>query len=334
MSRFTRTAATSHALSTAAMEEASRLGQREADIDHLLLALTVSEQPAGRVLRDLGVTLDAARDAVGAQHAEQLESLGLTVAMPGPGRIVFHETGSYTWTDRCVDVLKQAASGDQQGDATAVLRALVAEPSGLVVALLRRLDVEPDTLLARLDAPPAAAAPESPATTEPRPGAMTRQSQVFVPASIDEVWLLVSDPARLPEWDASLARVDAVDASDPAPGDAWEGRTPTVQPDGTPVEVQPELRRQVVELHELDPRVHVAWRITYPDSPRSNARTIRVALAPSTGGTDLSLSLTWERVAPDGLRARALRLAARPILHTALWFQLSQLGSGISRAFR
>ena len=47
MSRITAAAATSHTLSVTAMEEASRLGQHKVDIDHMLLALVVSEQVAG-----------------------------------------------------------------------------------------------------------------------------------------------------------------------------------------------------------------------------------------------------------------------------------------------
>ena len=77
MSKLTTTAATAHTLSLTAMEEASRLGQRTADIDHLFLALVVSEQRAGQVLRSLGITLDSAREAVVTQHAEQLASLGI-----------------------------------------------------------------------------------------------------------------------------------------------------------------------------------------------------------------------------------------------------------------
>lgn len=38
MSKFTDAAVTSHTLSVTAMEEASRLGQRTADIDHMFLA--------------------------------------------------------------------------------------------------------------------------------------------------------------------------------------------------------------------------------------------------------------------------------------------------------
>lgn len=49
MSKFTDAATTSHTLSVAAMEEASRFGQRSTDIDHMFLALVVSEQVAGQV---------------------------------------------------------------------------------------------------------------------------------------------------------------------------------------------------------------------------------------------------------------------------------------------
>src|SRR5690606_41760640 len=92
MSRFLSMAATMQTLSLAAMEEASREGRREADIEHLLLALTLNEQTAGQVLRRKGVTLEAVRTAVAAQHARQLSSLGVTTDAGQPGRIGFHET--------------------------------------------------------------------------------------------------------------------------------------------------------------------------------------------------------------------------------------------------
>lgn len=53
MNKLVRAAQTSQSLSLAAMEEASRLGLREADIDHLFLALVINDQSAGRALREL-----------------------------------------------------------------------------------------------------------------------------------------------------------------------------------------------------------------------------------------------------------------------------------------
>ncbi|STX14066.1 Uncharacterised protein [Kytococcus sedentarius] len=45
MNKLVRAAQTSQSLSLAAMEEASRLGLREADIDHLFLALVAHPNP-------------------------------------------------------------------------------------------------------------------------------------------------------------------------------------------------------------------------------------------------------------------------------------------------
>ncbi|MGO0575869.1 hypothetical protein [Ornithinimicrobium panacihumi] len=51
MSKYVRLAQTSQTLSLTAVEEASREGLREADLEHLLLALVLSPEPAGEVLR-------------------------------------------------------------------------------------------------------------------------------------------------------------------------------------------------------------------------------------------------------------------------------------------
>ncbi len=115
MSKFTDAAATSHTLSIAAMEEASRVGQRTADIDHLFIALVLNEQTAGQVLRSLGITLSAARDAVDKQHAEQLAALGVQ-AVAEPGKIVFHETRGCEWQERAVELIRRASRGDKRRD--------------------------------------------------------------------------------------------------------------------------------------------------------------------------------------------------------------------------
>ncbi len=156
----------------------------------------------------MGVSLEAARAAVAAQHASQLGLVGIATDPDSPGRIVFHETSGYEWTDRAITVLKDASSGERRGDSAAVLRALVDEPSGLIDQILRRLDADPDTLRTRLDevqrlrliAP-------SPAGDQNLSGSRS----VFVPAPIEDVWALLSAPARIPEWDQGIAAVDADD---------------------------------------------------------------------------------------------------------------------------
>ncbi|MFV0432601.1 MAG: SRPBCC family protein [Leucobacter sp.] len=349
MSKITAAAATSHTLSVTAMEEASRLGERTADIDHMLLALVVNEQTAGQVLRSLGITLDTAREAVAAQHAAQLASLGVQTTAPTPGRITFHETGDYEWGPRSLAIIKRSAEGGKRGDAAAVLRELAAEPSGFVEAVLHRLDTTPEAVRARLDEVAGYPAPPQHIF---EPSTLSGTSESFAPAAAERVWDLLADPSRMPEWEPGTASVEnaptqfdaeltaeltaaPAEPAEPTAGSSWIAHARTERPDGKPVRVKPRHRTSRVELIALEPRHAIEWRFTWPDAPGANARRVRVELEPAAGGTHLRLSLAWER---NQARARSpfvpLRRIMRPLHRFAIWMQLSQLGGSIGRAFR
>lgn len=333
MSKFTTAAATSHTLSLAAMEDASRVGQRTADIDHLFLALVMNEQRAGQVLRGLGITLDAARDAIVEQHSDQLASLGIEMPAPEPGRIVFHETGGYDWSGRALDIIKRANEAQKSGDAAAVLRELVTEPSGLIAAVLTRLGTTPDAVVTRLDG---AEPPNSYPTGRVSSGRLSGTADAFAPVPDYRVWELLTDPARMPEWEPSIGSVDT--PTGPLHlGANWAARTRTERPDGKPLAVKPEFVAQRVEVIDLDEGRCIEWRFTYPDAPNSNAKLLRAELEPAAGGTQLRLSLAWE-LNPDRAQQPVLRRLLRPLMRPwtryLIWMQLSQIGSGISRALR
>lgn len=329
MSKFIDVATTSHNLSIAAMEEASRVGQRTTDIDHMFIALVLNEQIAGQVLRILGITLEAARYAVQEQHAEQLAALGIQTT-PEPGDIVFHETGGYEWDDRAVEVFKRASRRNKNGDAAAVLRELTAEPSGMIEAILLRLDTTPETVIAKLD--------EVERFSIHRPqratltGVLSGVSEAFAPASPGLVWALLSAPSRMPEWEPSIARIEQSPTVTKV-GDTWMASTRTERPDGKPIAVKPNFIEQQIELIALEESRLIEWRFTYPQAPQANARCIRIELEPAAGGTQLRLALEWERN-PNHSRRPILGFVMRPVFKFVLWMQLSHLGSGISRALR
>lgn len=326
MSRLTHAAATMHTLSLAAMEEASRFGVRDTDIDHLLLALTIDSETGGQTLRGMGVSLEAARAAVAAQHASQLGLVGIATDPDSPGRIVFHETSGYEWTDRAITVLKDASSGERRGDSAAVLRALVDEPSGLIDQILRRLDADPDTLRTRLDeVQRLRLLTPSPAGDQNLSGSRS----VFVPAPIQDVWALLSAPARIPEWDQGIA---AVDADDETSG-SWEAETATTLPDGKPMQVKDEFRRQRVHLAQREEPTSIQWLFTHPDAARSNPRSVAFALEHAAGGMQLRVTLTWLTPPSRGGR-RIVRVLMKPLFRFVLFIQLTQLESGITRVFR
>ncbi len=331
MNKLADKADTAHRLSLTAMEEASRYGPRTADIDHMLVALTVNEQIAGQVLRSLGITLEAARAAVEDQHATHLASLGVTAASPEPGPIVFHRTSGYEWGERSLAVLKRASGRNKRGDAAAILRELVVEPSGLIEDVLHRLGSSRKTVLEHLDDAERIPPHSSDRTTG---AALTGSAEAFVPAPASEVWALLSDPSRIPQWDQVIGSVETTTPPAAArPGDQWEARALTARPDGKPLTVKPELRRQRVELRALEPQWLVEWSTTYPDMKLANARVTRIELAPAAGGTQLAITYGWER--HPGRRPRPLlRALMRPLTRFAIWIQLSQLSAGISRVFR
>ncbi len=178
-----------------------------------------------------------------------------------------------------------------------------------------------------------------------------------MPAPVDEVWALLADPARMPEWDPGIGSVETAtgadaaasssttdvaantispgisDAAGPRPGVAWTGLARTERPDGAPIRIKPEFRRQRIELVAREEGSLIAWRFTYPDASRANTRSVEIALEPAAGGARLTITLSWIR----NPRRRALPLLGlimRPLVRYAIWMQLSQIGGGISRVFR
>lgn len=330
MSKLTVATATMYELSLAGAEEASRLGEQSGDIDHLLLALTINKQVAGQVLRALGVDLERTRAAVEQQHADQLASLGVQAPAPGPGRITYHETGDFAWNDRTLDVLRRAGQGGKRGDASAVLRELVDEGSGLIAAILERLETTPQQVHEVLDQ--AERYPAVPSRAMDDGTSISGAGEAHVSAPVAEVWALLRDPARMPEWDPGFGRVDDL-PDEIEPGASWTAYAIETAPNGKPQRVNPERRRARIELVESEPTSVIEWVTTWPDSPKSNRRRMRIVLEPAAGGTRLLIQQAWERTA----KRRALPLLRRvmqPLYNAAIWLQISQIGASIGRAFR
>lgn len=330
MSKFTVAASTSQSLSLAAMEEASRLGQREADLEHLLLALTLSTHPAGQVLRGYGVTLDAVRQAVADQRAAQLQSIGIhTRASEDPARITFQETGGYEWSARCVDILNRASSAKKTGDAGAVLRELLNDRSGIVEDLLERVGTSSTALIARLDEVADLALHDAHVRTN---GERSGFIEAFVPAPLEEVWGLLVDPLRMPEWDVLTARVELLAGNTTAePGASWWTYQPVRRPDGKAVRVRTGFARRRVEVLKAEANAMICWRLSYPDAARSTPSRVALALSPAAGGTHLEITLAWR---PRKGWRRIVGFPMRPLQRFAIWMQLTQISSGISRVFR
>jgi uncharacterized protein YndB with AHSA1/START domain len=121
-----------------------------------------------------------------------------------------------------------------------------------------------------------------------------------VPAAPEEVWGLVSDPGRLPQWWPGVTRVE--EASD----EAWT--TVLSSPKGKSVRVD-------YSRVETEPQRRVVWRQEVEESPFERilaSSTTEIALEPSEGGTRVTVSLDqrprgWARFAPLQFRGAGKR---------------------------
>jgi uncharacterized protein YndB with AHSA1/START domain len=126
------------------------------------------------------------------------------------------------------------------------------------------------------------------------------RDETVVPATPEEVWVLVSDPARLPQWWPGVTRVEEATA------DAW-----------TTVLSSPKGRSLRIDYSrvEAEPERRVVWRQEVEESPFERilaSATTEIALAEDSGGTRVTVSLDqrprgWARFAPFQFRAAGKR---------------------------
>jgi uncharacterized protein YndB with AHSA1/START domain len=213
------------------------------------------------------------------------------------------------------------------------------------------LDTTPDAVLQELDvqelspqeqAPQDAATPEN--TLQRRPG-VAAVAEVFIPAPADEVWAFISDPARIPEWHASIAVVEGAVAEVTAvesptvegavwnwqPGTTWSAQSAITDRAGKAVQLKPSQRQQGIELVEISPQQFVAWRTTYPNlrASRPTLSELRIVVAP--GGTRLTVTTSWPPL--RGSR-RIVGILLMPFQRFLVWILAFQTAGAVSRALR
>ncbi len=243
--------------------------------------------------------------------------------------IVFHETDGYELKQRAADLIGRAGGKSRDGSAAAVLRELLAEPSGLIADILHRLDATPQEVLERLDRSVAGGVATAPEPSVSK-GRTTGTQETFVPAPAAQVWAFLADPVRVPEWEVSVGSIE-LSGQEARPGAVWEGRAPEARQDGKPLKIKPLFRRRLIELVTAECPHRLAWSFEYPDASQSRPILTEFTLAPTTGGTQVTITTSWTR--RTGWR-RLVGVPLRPLQKLMVWLHLFQTGSAISRAFR
>ena len=180
-----------------AADEQQRSGHPEIDYEHLLLALIRAGGPVTDLLGRHGITLTTMREALQRAHAMRIGILGVTVpSAPPPATTVTRApTGGPEWSPRALELVVETRDADDQP--TAVLRGLLADPTGHLPDAVRLTGASTDTLLEE-----AAALPHTDLSESPDGGDGWLRASGFVPATADDVLELVSDPGRWLEWNS------------------------------------------------------------------------------------------------------------------------------------
>jgi uncharacterized protein YndB with AHSA1/START domain len=145
------------------------------------------------------------------------------------------------------------------------------------------------------------------------------REETVVPAGPEEVWGLVSNPERLPQWWPGVTRVEE------ATEQAWT--TVLASPKGKSVRID-------YSRVEAERERRLVWRQEVEESPFERilaSATTEVSLAPEPDGTRVTVSLDqrprgWARFAPLQFRA-----AGRRQVRGAVEGLVSVFGSGEPR---
>lgn len=308
MSRLSASFESITRLSTPAAEEAHRFGHPAVEVEHVFLALLISQTPAGRLLRDQDIGFDQARAAVQEQHAERIADLGIPKLSVLPRPIPTDGLGEIPWSERVMTILSQV-SPDTSG--FTLLRALIAEGGGFIAELLERLGVQETEILSALErAEVAATRPPEPSLNVPTAGRRERSYESFVPAPVEQVRELLATPERRPEWDMTI------DTIEPDGKDRWIGRS-DIQ--GVRMPQQGRVRTFTLVRRE-EPHL-LEWEHHLPLVRRHRPSRLLIRLDGQSGGT--RLHLTMRRPRP-----------VFPLPGFFFTLELAAYANGISRALR
>ncbi|WP_369131950.1 Clp protease N-terminal domain-containing protein [Modestobacter sp. I12A-02662] len=297
----------------AADEEAARAGHAEVDVHHLLLGLLVTGGASARVLSAAGLQLGGAREAQVAVQQADLAALGVTATVPPVPRSRTYAAGTagLRWSDRARRALADLPDGAPD---TRLLTALLADGRGPARRLLDRAGVDAAAVLAAIGTVEADVDRVGP----PEGGwTATHAQTVAVPRA--DVWAVVADPHRRPDWDDTVERVRRVHGRS---FEALDAIARTLSRTGEPVEDPGLISTHVLTAVE-EGRV-LEWEVRYP--ARGHTEWLRVELADDGAGCRIGLrhrnGAVGSRLRPLAalgawsMRAR-LRLLTQAVAQTA-----------------
>lgn len=149
---FERFARESRRAAIRAQDAARRMGAEQVEPEHLLLALSEGDDPAGRALAEVGVNRAAIEEAIEQDLVATLQVVGVppSVVASTPAYFRQDRPGFSAQAKRALEqALHEAVRrGDRRLGTEHVLLGVLRRPGATVARVLARLDVDPERLAA------------------------------------------------------------------------------------------------------------------------------------------------------------------------------------------
>lgn len=306
-------------LSRMSAEEASRFGRPAIDIEHIFLALTLTDTPAGQLLRAHGATYTASLAAIRSIESAALESLGVT---PPATLLPAKPSATHGLTERASRIFNSARN--VKSDYFAILEALISEPSGTIAAILDYVGTNPLEIRAGMPNEGALILPDKDSANESLSNqALIAQATTSCPAPIEAVTDFLNDPKNIPVWESSV-RERTLTSDTENQGQTWIA-TPITEGKGALQDCSFRITR------EESKDDGICWRFEAIDIQSANIMHVNFALIPEGASTTV---LTTLRFTP--LQARPLwrRLLGKFTSHIAARMRAENIAGAVNLNFR
>ncbi|QOQ38110.1 SRPBCC family protein [Trueperella pecoris] len=305
-------------LARTSVEEAARFGRLGTAVDHLLLALTLTDTPAGQLLRTQGAAYDATLAAMRDAEQDALESIGVT---PPAELLPAEPTTTDGFTERAHRVFKKAKN--VRPDYLAILESLLSEPSGTITTILSRLGTSAEELrtgIASVDVTQYQHK-EGSADLTADSGLAAARATTSCPAAIAVVIDYLSDPKNTTMWEPSLqGRTLAADEG----AEQW-----TAPPSGKGTQSRRDCAIRVIRETSSDESIR--WRFEPIGVLRANIIHVTFTLIPDGETTTVQIVL---RFTPMERPPVLLRLLRKTIGSPLARMHAESISGAVSRAFR
>lgn len=248
-----------------AVHEAQIQNSTHVRIEHLFTALVGDDHEGGEALAALKVNAEAVRQAIRKVTGYD--------AQAGEGQVVAQPD----FDDQTIGILSAADVADSETPTLAILRKVVHAPSRTLADTFAEIEVGKHQFMREIDRLDVKTDVNAPHTDTVAPGDLQGSKKITINADVERVWAVVNNPARFGAWNPAVGNLTGNSFS--------EGQE--LQPQKT------DSSTALVKVNKLVDSELISFVV--------DDYTIAFTLAPANTGSELTCTVTGQRVVTKGI---------------------------------